>query len=79
MAARLTPNVTNINRRAATPQMNVVVNNNAPNTEARAEQRDGKVYVTVDEVRQIVASDMRRGGNLVSNSIEQTYKMSRVR
>jgi len=57
----------------------VVVNNNAAGTEARAETRDGRVYVTVDEVRSIVSSDIARGGNPVAKSIENTYSMSRVR
>lgn len=60
------------------PIVNVTNNVQAASISAETGS-DGQVYVTVDEVRDIVASDVLRGGTNVSTAFEQTYKMSRGR
>lgn len=59
-------------------QINVIINNNAP-VDVRAERRGDDVTITVDDVRRIVASDIARGGTVISNSFEQTYNTRRGR
>ncbi|WP_251364800.1 phage tail tape measure protein [Falsiruegeria litorea] len=61
------------------PNVEVVVNNFAPGTKAMTEERDGKLYVTVQDVRRIVATDVSVGGNQISKAMERTYRMSRGR
>ncbi len=57
--------------------MNVTVNNNAPGVSAIPRETDQGL--TIDVVLDRVATDIRRGGNMVAESIEQTYAMSRGR
>jgi phage-related minor tail protein len=57
--------------------MNVTVNNMAAGVEVTPRQDDDGL--TIDVVLASVAADVRRGGNVVSEAIEQTYSMGRGR
>jgi hypothetical protein len=57
--------------------MNVVINNNASGVEVRPRQTDQGL--TIDVVMSAVSQAVRRGGNEVAESIEQSYALNRGR
>jgi Prophage tail length tape measure protein len=57
----------------------VIVNNNAAGTVATARTEGDRTYVTIEEVQDLVAGAVIRGGNAISQSIERTYRVNRAR
>jgi hypothetical protein len=57
----------------------VIVNNNAPGTVATARTEGDRTFVTIEEVQDLVAGAVIRGGNAISQSIERTYRVNRAR
>jgi hypothetical protein len=56
--------------------MNVTINNNAAGVEVNATQGDGGL--TIDIVRQVVASDIARGGNAISSAVAGSFGLQRA-
>jgi hypothetical protein len=56
--------------------MNVTINNNAAGVEVNATQ--GDVGLTIDIVRQVVASDIARGGNAISSAVAGSFGLQRA-
>ncbi|ENU24179.1 hypothetical protein F993_01495 [Acinetobacter proteolyticus] len=60
-------------------QPQVVINNNAPTRVSTQTGADGKLYVTVDEVEQIVAQSIARPSSPISKSFNQNTNAGRRR
>jgi hypothetical protein len=62
---------------AQAAQMNVTVNNYAAATVTTRQTGPNELEVIVERTRAAIASDLRKGGNIVSRSLEETYGVGR--
>jgi tape measure domain-containing protein len=78
---RASPNeqvtVTRPEQRGGGSTVNVVVNNNAPGTQARQERRaDGGIDIFIERVKQEIANDIARGGTALNAGLEGRYPLN---
>ncbi|MCU4491465.1 tape measure protein [Acinetobacter guillouiae] len=58
---------------------NIVINNNGSSKVTARQGADGKIYVTVDEVQEIVAGQLRNPNSQISKSVQQNTTATRRR
>ena len=58
---------------------NIVINNNGSSKVTARQGADGKIYVTVDEVQDIVAGQLRNPNSQISKSVQQNTTATRRR
>ena len=56
----------------------VIIYNNT-SAQVSAEQRDGKTYVTIDEVKRLLHSEVKNSNSVFSKDMQQEYELKRRR